>query len=78
MAILVALVSTACATNPATGERMLSLISEDQEIAMGQQYSEQIAATMSVYDDPDLQEGDLLHRVGQPDLGDHSRPSGRA
>lgn len=34
---------------------MLSLISEDQEIAMGQQYSEQIAATMSVYDDPDLQ-----------------------
>ena len=28
--------------------------------------------------EPDFQEGNLLHRVGQPDIRDHSRPSGRA
>lgn len=51
----IALLGAGCATNPATGERMLSLISEAQEIEMGRQYSEQIAATMPVYDDPELQ-----------------------
>ena len=51
-----------CVTNPATGRKMFSLISESQEIAMGQKYSEQIDATMGLYDDPELQA--YVERVG--------------
>src|SRR4029077_12084723 len=40
----------ACAVNPATGRRQLMLVSEDQEIAMGQQADPQIVATYGVYD----------------------------
>lgn len=43
-----------CATNPATGETMLSLISESQEIEMGREYSRQIEGTMAMYEDPEL------------------------
>ena len=43
-----------CAVNPVTGKRELSLISEEQEIAMGREYDPQIAAMYGVYDDPKL------------------------
>ena len=62
-----------CATNPATGERMLSLISEGQEIEMGRQYSQQIAATMSVYDDDGLQS--YVDDIGQRLAAASERPS---
>ena len=39
--VMAALVTAACATNPVTGRRELSLISESQEIQMGQQASQQ-------------------------------------
>ena len=48
--------AAACATNPATGEREFSLMSESQEIAIGQQSDEQIRQEMGVYDDDALQE----------------------
>ncbi len=44
-----------CATNPATGEKMLSLVSESQEIQMGQQFSQEVEASMPLVDDPELQ-----------------------
>ncbi len=44
-----------CATNPATGGKMLSLVSESQEIQMGQQFSEEVEASMPLVDDPELQ-----------------------
>ncbi|UCF20245.1 MAG: M48 family metalloprotease [Gemmatimonadota bacterium] len=44
-----------CPVNPATGERQLILISESQEIAMGLEVSQQVEATMGLYDDPELQ-----------------------
>jgi predicted Zn-dependent protease len=44
----------ACAVNPATGRRQLMLVSEDQEIAMGQESDPQIVATYGVYDDAKL------------------------
>lgn len=44
-----------CATNPATGERELSLIGEQQEIAMGRQADQDVQATIGVYDEPALQ-----------------------
>jgi predicted Zn-dependent protease len=40
-----------CATNPATGKREFSLVSESQEIEMGKQGSQEILATMPVMSD---------------------------
>jgi predicted Zn-dependent protease len=44
----------ACATNPVTGEREFTLMSEAQEIAMGRESDAQVRAEMGVYDDPAL------------------------
>lgn len=60
----------ACATNPVTGERELSFISEEQEIQMGRQSHEQVMASMGVVDDPELQAyvddlGQRLARVSE-------------
>src|SRR5687767_3715169 len=53
-ALLAAVV--ACATNPATGKREVSLMSEGQEIALGKESDGQIRAEMGLYDDPALQQ----------------------
>jgi predicted Zn-dependent protease len=45
----------ACATNPATGQREFSLMSEAQEIQLGQQMDVEVRREMGVYDDPELQ-----------------------
>ena len=50
-----ALLWAGCATNPVTGKRQLSLISEESEIQMGQQYDPQVVAEFGMYDDPQLQ-----------------------
>jgi predicted Zn-dependent protease len=44
-----------CATNPVTGRRELSLISEDQEIQMGQQAAQEAAQAMGVVQNQALQ-----------------------
>jgi predicted Zn-dependent protease len=44
----------ACATNPVTGEREFTLMSESQEIAMGRESDAQVRAEMGVYNDPEL------------------------
>jgi predicted Zn-dependent protease len=46
---------TACATNPVTGRRELSLMSEAQEISIGQESDPQIKEEMGVYNDAELQ-----------------------
>lgn len=53
----------ACATNPVTGEREFSLLSEEQEIAIGKEMDVQVREQMGVYDDADLQA--YVNRVGQ-------------
>jgi predicted Zn-dependent protease len=45
----------ACATNPATGKREFSLMSEAQEIELGKQMDGEVRREMGVYDDPELQ-----------------------
>ena len=55
VAALITLVVIACAVNPATGRRQLSLVSEDQEVAMGREYDPQVAASMGLYPDTGLQ-----------------------
>ena len=52
---VLAVVLTACATNPVTGRRELSLISESQEVSMGLEAAKQAAAQMGVYPDSQLQ-----------------------
>src|SRR5438552_3780810 len=50
------LLAAACATNPATGERQLSFMSEEKEIALGQENDAQVRTEMGSYDDRALQE----------------------
>jgi predicted Zn-dependent protease len=50
-----ALVASACATNPATGQRQFNLMSEAQEVQLGQESDPQIRQEMGVYDDVELQ-----------------------
>ena len=48
-------VAAACATNPVTGRREFNLMSEAQEISIGQEADPQIRQEMGVYDDAALQ-----------------------
>ncbi|HYS60950.1 MAG TPA: M48 family metalloprotease, partial [Gemmatimonadales bacterium] len=51
LTVLAALGAAGCAVNPATGARQLMLISESQEIAMGRDYDQQVAASIGLYAD---------------------------
>ena len=57
----------ACATNPVTGRREISLMSEAQEIALGKESDAQIRQEMGVYDDAALQRyvSDIGLRTGK-------------
>jgi predicted Zn-dependent protease len=57
----------ACATNPATGKKELMLVSEGQEIALGQQEDQKAVASFGVYDDPALQDyvASLGHSIAE-------------
>lgn len=46
---------TGCAVNPVTGKQDIVLMSEQQEIALGRQTSQQVLQQYAVYDDPELQ-----------------------
>src|SRR6266480_4676685 len=50
-----AVFATGCAVNPATGSRQLMLVSESQEIALGRDYDQQVAASIGIYPDSELQ-----------------------
>jgi len=55
VALLVLVIAAACAVNPATGKKEISLMSEAQEIQMGQEADAQVKQEMGVYNDPELQ-----------------------
>jgi predicted Zn-dependent protease len=65
LAVLAAV--AACSVNPATGERQLTLISERQEIALGQQSDEEIVTSLGLYPDDGLQRyvGELGRRLAE-------------
>ncbi|HVR43305.1 MAG TPA: M48 family metalloprotease [Thermoanaerobaculia bacterium] len=69
---LAVILLAACATNPVTGKRQLAMITESQEIAMGQEAARQVAAQMGLYDDPELQA--YVDRVGQEMAAVSERP----
>ena len=72
LACLMALVAIACAVNPVTGRRELSLLSESDEIELGRQNDEQIVAQLGLYDDPELAE--WINQIGQRMAAASERP----
>ena len=62
-----------CARNPVTGGYQLMLISESQEIAMGQEYDPQIVGMFGLHDDPALQE--MVSGLGQQMAARSERPN---
>jgi len=65
--VLVVALAGACATNPVTGKREINLMSESQEIAIGQENHPQILKEMGLYNDPELQRyvNDLGQRLAK-------------
>jgi len=57
------LLVNSCAKNPVTGRSDLMLMSESQEIALGQQADPEIVAYMGIYEDPALQK--FINEKGQ-------------
>jgi predicted Zn-dependent protease len=72
--VILCLSLSACATNPVSGKREISLMSEAEEIAYGQQADPEIRRELGVYDDPALQSyvadiGDRLAKLShRPNL----------
>ena len=64
---------SACATNPVTGGSDFVLMSEDQEVSLGQKYNTEILEEMPAYPDPALEE--LVQRIGKQ-LASHSHRPG--
>lgn len=62
-----------CAVNPVTGKKQISLISEAQEIQMGQNYDPQVVAQMGVYENPKLQS--FLEQKGKQMAAKSHRPN---
>ncbi|MFT6466357.1 M48 family metalloprotease [Halopseudomonas sp.] len=71
--VLAGLVLGGCAANPVTGKQNFVMMSEAQEMALGQQASEQIAQQMSMLKDPKLQA--YVQRIGTQ-LANKSHRSG--
>ncbi len=69
---LVALIA-ACATNPVTGKKQMSLLSEADELAIGQQQDAEIRREMGVYDDAALQR--YVSEIGQELARNSHRPN---
>ncbi|HEX6065983.1 MAG TPA: M48 family metalloprotease, partial [Longimicrobiales bacterium] len=52
----------ACSTNPVTGRREISLVSEGQEIQMGQEAAQQVEQSLGLVNDAELQA--YVRRIG--------------
>ena len=64
---------TSCATNPVTGKSEFTLMSESEEIRVGQETDKELRAEMGVYDDPALQQ--YVTDVGMRLAASGQRPS---
>lgn len=71
-ALALLLAAAACSTNPATGQRQLALIGEQQEIQMGRQADQQIVQQLGLYPDDELQR--YVQRIGMGLARDSERP----
>ena len=71
--IALAALAAGCATNPVTGRSELALISEGQEIQMGQQYAEEVKGAYGLYDNAGVQA--YVSRLGMAIAAKSERPS---
>ena len=71
--LLLAPLVAACATNPVTGKRELSLVSEQQEIQMGQEGAQQVAQEIGLLNDQALQ--NYLQSIGAGLAAKSERPN---
>jgi predicted Zn-dependent protease len=62
-----------CARNPVTGKNELSLVSEGQEIQMGQQAAQEVAQTIGFVEDPGLQS--YVANIGKRMAAKSERPN---
>jgi predicted Zn-dependent protease len=69
---LVLATAVACATNPATGRRQLSLVGEGQEIELGREAAEQVRTALGLYSDAGLQS--YVDTIGQKLAAASERP----
>jgi predicted Zn-dependent protease len=69
----VGLTLSACALNPATGKRQLSLISEEQEIQMGRQAAQEIRETLGFVENDALQT--YVQQIGREEAAISERPN---
>lgn len=70
---VVALSWQGCALNPATGERQVSLVSENQEIQLGRQAAQQVEQTLGFVDEDELQA--YVSRIGHTLAAASERPN---
>jgi predicted Zn-dependent protease len=73
LATLSLLALGSCATNPVTGRRELSLVSEAQEIQMGQQGAQEVVQSLGLVNDQAL--NDYVHRIGTALAAKSERPN---
>ena len=66
------LLSGGCATNPVTGDQDFVLMSEEQEISLGREYSAKITRETAVYEDEELAR--LVQRIGEQVAANSHRP----
>jgi predicted Zn-dependent protease len=71
--LLLASTMGACATNPVTGERQLALVSEGQELAMGQSAAAEVRRSIGLVDDRSLQ--NYVAATGLPLAQTSERPN---
>ena len=71
--IVISALVAACATNPVTGKRELSLVSEQQEIQIGQQGAQQVAQEIGLINDQALQ--NYLQGIGAGLAAKSERPN---
>ena len=62
-----------CARNPVTGKSELSLVSESQEIQMGQEAAKEVAQTIGIYNDQKL--NDYVSSIGKAIAVNSERPN---
>src|ERR1700674_2975177 len=69
----VAVIAGACATNPVTGKRQISFMSEEQEIRTGRELDAEVRQQMGVYQDEQLQK--YIEDVGMRLARQSQRPN---
>ena len=71
--ILLLFIFFSCARNPVTGKNEFMLLSEKDEIKMGQQADKDVVATYGIYDDKSL--AAYLNQLGQSMVKISHRPN---